>query len=153
MTLSDILLLFFDIFLLVMFGTALSSVINFFLSTQGQISAVGSIISSCYGFVCGAYMPISQFSPALQKTVSLLPGTYGTALVRTHSLRSVFNEMGAIGVPPEILENMKDSVDCNLYFFGSKVSEGAMFAVLGSAVVVLVSTYVLFNIFLRKKNK
>ena len=58
----DVLLLLLDIFILTSFGTALSSVINFFLSSQGQISAVGSIVSSCYGFICGAYMPLSSFS-------------------------------------------------------------------------------------------
>ena len=57
----DVLLLAFDIFLLVMFGTALSSVINIFLSSQGQIAAVGTIMSAGYGFICGAYMPISSF--------------------------------------------------------------------------------------------
>ena len=57
-TVSDILLILLDVFILVMFGTALSSIINYFLSSQGQISAVGSIVSSGYGFICGAYMPI-----------------------------------------------------------------------------------------------
>ena len=46
MSLADIFFLFLDILLLVLFGTALSSIINFFLSTQGQISAVGTIISA-----------------------------------------------------------------------------------------------------------
>ncbi|MBQ4323587.1 MAG: ABC transporter permease, partial [Clostridia bacterium] len=36
---TDVLLLFLDVVILVFFGTALSSVINFFLSSQGQISA------------------------------------------------------------------------------------------------------------------
>ena len=72
--------LFLDILLLVLFGTALSSIINFFLSTQGQISAVGTIISAGYGFICGAYMPISSFGKGLQKIISFLPGTYGTSL-------------------------------------------------------------------------
>lgn len=35
-----------DVILLVMFGTALSSIINFFLNSQGQISAVGTIVST-----------------------------------------------------------------------------------------------------------
>ena len=65
LTVSDVALLLLDVILLVLFGTALSSVINLFLSTQGQISAVGSIISSAYGFICGAYMPISSFSDGL----------------------------------------------------------------------------------------
>ncbi|MBE6642753.1 MAG: ABC transporter permease [Ruminococcaceae bacterium] len=153
MSLGDVLWLCLDVLLLVMFGTALSSVINFFLSTQGQIAAVGTIVSSCYGFICGAYMPISQFSPGLQKAVSLLPGTYGTALVRTHSLRGVFGEMERIGVPEKVLDEMETAVDSNLYFFGSKVSVGAMFAVLSVTVVMLVGAYVLLNIICKKKNK
>ena len=56
-----------DVILLVMFGTALSSIINFFLNSQGQISAVGTIVSAGYGFICGAYMPVSSFSAGLQK--------------------------------------------------------------------------------------
>ena len=48
MSAADVLFLILDVVLLVLFGTALSSVINFFLSTQGQISAVGTVISSGY---------------------------------------------------------------------------------------------------------
>ena len=75
LTLSDVLLLLLDVFLLATFGTALSSVINYFLSSQGQISAVGSIVSSCYGFICGAYMPLYSFSEGLRSVVMFLPGT------------------------------------------------------------------------------
>lgn len=52
---QDLLLTCLDVFLLTMFGTALSSVVNHFLSTQGQMSAVGTIVSAGYGFICGAY--------------------------------------------------------------------------------------------------
>ena len=90
MTASDVLLIMLDIFLLTLFGTALSSIINLFLSTQGQISAVGTVVSAGYGFICGAYMPISQFSEGLQKVLSVLPGTYGTSLLRNHALHGVF---------------------------------------------------------------
>ena len=76
MSAIDVILLFADVILLVLFGTALSSVINFFLTSQGQISAVGTIISSGYGFICGAYMPISSFAEGLQKVISFLPGTW-----------------------------------------------------------------------------
>jgi multidrug/hemolysin transport system permease protein len=143
---SDVLFLILDVFLLVMFGTALSSVIGFFLSSQGQISAVGTIISSCYGFICGAYMPISQFSEGLQKVVMLLPGTYGTALVRNHSMRGVFAEMESSGFPPDAVDAMRKTVDCNISFFGNDVSVGAMYAVLGGTVVLLIAAYVLMNV-------
>ena len=146
MSVADILLLLLDVLLLVLFGTALSSIIGFFLSSQGQISAVGTIVSSGYGFICGAYMPISQFTPALQKVISFLPGTYGTSLVRNHAMRGVFEEMKAAQFPEESIKAFKDSVDCNLYFFEQPVSIGAMYAVLGGAVVLLVTVYVLMHV-------
>ena len=146
LTAGDVAALFLDIVLLVLFGTALSSCINYPLSTNGQASAVGTIISAGYGFICGAYMPISQFSEGLQKVISFLPGTYGTSLLRNHSLRGVFEEMTAQGFPNEVVEAVRDSVDCNLYFFGDKVSISAMYLVLAAAIVVFVGLYVLMNV-------
>lgn len=153
LTVTDILLMLLDVFLLSMFGTALSSIINYFLTTEGQMSAVGTIVSAGYGFICGAYMPISQFSTGLQKALSLLPGTYGTSLLRNHALRGVFAEMGNQGFPKEVIEGIRDSIDCNLYFFGDKVGTGAMYLIVGIAVLVLVAAYVLINILGGKKAK
>lgn len=144
-TAADVLFIMLDIFLLSLFGTALSSIINLFLSTQGQISAVGTVVSAGYGFICGAYMPISQFSEGLQKVLSFLPGTYGTSLLRNHALRGVFEEMGNEGFPAEVVEAIKDSIDCNLYFFDDKVEIGTMYVILGVTVVVLIGVYVLLN--------
>lgn len=150
---GDVLCLLLDVLLLVLFGTALSSIINHFLSSQGQISAVGTIVSAGYGFLCGAYMPISQFSEGLQKLISFLPGTYGTSLLRNHALRGVFGEMEAQGFPAEAVETIRDAVDCNLYFFGDRVEPGAMYAILGGAVVVLIAVYVLLNVLRGAKQK
>lgn len=150
---GDVLCLLLDVLLLVLFGTALSSIVNHFLSSQGQISAVGTIVSAGYGFLCGAYMPISQFSEGLQKLISFLPGTYGTSLLRNHALRGVFGEMEAQGFPVEAVETIRDAVDCNLYFFGDRVEPGAMYAVLGGAVVVLIAVYVLLNVLRGAKQK
>ena len=90
MTFSDVCLVAADVFLLTLFGTALSSCINFFLSTNGQASAVGTIVSAGYGFICGAYMPISTFGGGLQKVLSFLPGTYGTCLIKNHMMAVLF---------------------------------------------------------------
>lgn len=141
----DILLLVLDILLLTSFGTVLSSIINCFLSTQGQISAVGTIVSAGYGFICGAYMPISTFSAGLQNAIAFLPGTYGTALMRTHALSGAFEEMLAEGVPLEAVEGIKSSVDCSVSFFGNTVSEPIMYLVLGGSVVLLIGVYILIH--------
>ncbi len=148
---SDILFILADVFLLVMFGTLLSSIVNFFLSSQGQISAVGTIISAGYGFICGAYMPISNFGDGLQKALSFLPGTYGTSLIRNHTMQGVFEEMSQIGFPAEVIEGIRDGVDCNLYFYGDKVGISSMYLILGGTVAVLMGIYLLMNRFIRRK--
>lgn len=153
MTVSDVLLIMLDVFLLVMFGTALSSIINHFLSSQGQISAVGTIISAGYGFICGAYMPISQFDEGLQKVLSFLPGTYGTSLLKNHALRGVFDEMSSQKFPNEVIDGIKDSMDCNLYFFDNKVDTATMYLILGGTVAVLIAGYIILNILHDKKQK
>ena len=150
LSLSDILLMALDIVLLVLFGTAISSLINSFLKTQGQNSAVGTIVSSG---ISGAYMPISQFSEGLRNVISLLPGTYGTSLLRNHALGGVLREMKASGVPEEMLSGIRDSVDCNLYFFKNEVSIPAMYAVLGVSTVILIAAFVAITYKSAKKAK
>ena len=149
-TVTDVLCLLGDVVLLVMFGTALSSIVSFPLSTSGQGSAVGTIVSAGYGFICGAYMPISNFGEGLRHALSFLPGTYGTSLLRNHALRGVYEEMSAKGFPSEVVEGIRDSIDCNLYFFGERVELGTMYLILGGATVLLVAVYVLLNV-LKKK--
>ena len=146
MSVADILMLILDVFLLSMFGTALSSCINFFLSTDGQASAVGTIVSAGYGFICGAYMPISNFSEGLQKVLSFFPGTYGTSLVRNHLMRGAFAEMKEQGFPDEVLIGIRDSVDCNIYFFGKNVDIGTMYAILGGSILLYIGIYIVMNI-------
>lgn len=145
LTAGDVALLLGDIVLLVFFGTALSSIINLFLSTQGQISAVGTIVSSGYGFICGAYMPISSFSTGLQRVLLFLPGTYGTALLRYHTMRGAFAALEAQGLPEGVVQQIADSVDCKLYFFDYAVGQGAMYLVLGGSIVVLLGIYILLT--------
>lgn len=150
LSVGDVFLILIDVFLLTLFGTAISSIINSFLSTQGQISAVGTIVSAGYGFICGAYMPISQFSPLLQKAIAFLPGTYGTSLIRNHALNGVYKEM-ANQFPAEVIEEIKDSIDCNIYFFDNKVSIPAMYIILISSIIVLIGAYVLINALKNRK--
>ena len=149
----DVVLIVLDVFLLTMFGTALSSCVNFFLSTDGQASAVGTIVSAGYGFICGAYMPISGFSAGLQKVLSFLPGTYGTSLLRRHALRGVFAEMSESGFPDEVMDAIRDSVDCNLYFSGRRVGEGTMYLILIGAIVLFIGVFVAMNILSGRKKR
>ncbi len=150
MSLSDVLLTLLDVVILVLFGTAMSSVINFFLSTQGQISAVGTIVSSGYGFICGAYMPLSQFSEGIRNVVSFLPGTYATSLVRNHCMDGVFREMESLNFPETAIENFKDAVDANIYCLDNKIDIPAMYIIVAVTVAVFITAYILMNMLLKK---
>lgn len=152
MSFGDVMLLLLDVLILSTFGTVLSSLINVFVSTQGQMTAVGTIVSAGYGFICGAYMPISQFGSGLQKALAFLPGTYGTALVRNHSLNGALGELASLNVPAEAISGIRDSVDCNLYFFDKKVEIWVMYLVMVLTIAVLLGVYVLISA-LRKQRK
>lgn len=153
MSLSDVALMLADVLLLTLFGTALASCVNFPLSTNGQASAVGTVVSACYGFICGAYMPISSFSGGLQRALMFLPGTYGTSLLRSHAMNGVFEEMKSSGFPDEIVKMIGNSIDCNIYFFGDEVGAYAKYLILGGSTAVLIGLYVLMNCLKKRSRK
>lgn len=112
---------------------------------------MGTIVSAGYGFICGAYMPISNFGTGLQKVLSFLPGTYGTSLLRNHAMRGVFAEMADSGFPPEAVDAIKQSVDCSVDFFGKSVGIGGMYIILCASVALLIGIYILINVIEGKK--
>ena len=59
--------------------------------------------------------------------------------------------MGAQGFPREVVEAIKDSVDCNLYLFGDKVDLSTMYLVLIAGVVIFVGLYVGMNLLFGRK--
>ena len=147
---GDIMLSFVDVILLVLFGTALSSVVNFFLTSQGQMQAVGTIVSAGYGFICGAYMPISQFADGIQKFVSFVPGTYGTVLLRNHFMHGAITELTK-DLPVEITEELRKAFDNTIFFFDNEVSVAAQYAVLFGSSAVLLLLYIITSNLRKKK--
>ena len=142
--LKDVLYCLFDIFLLTLFGASLSSIINYFLTTQGQISAVSSVVSAGYGFLCGAYMPISQFTPAVRTFIKFLPGTYGTSLIRNHLLRSLFLKLGT-KVPANVMNEIHQSFDTSFTLMGHTVTQSMMYLIMISACFILTLIYIFLN--------
>lgn len=150
-TASSLLMLLLDVFLTVLFGTALSSIINFFLTSEGQISAVGTIISAGHGFICGAYMPINSYNSGLKNVIMFTPGTYCTSLIRNHSLAGAFKEMS--DWPIEAIKSIKDGIDCNLYLFNKQISIAGMYGIVLITILVLITIYIVINIVNGRKCK
>ena len=153
MTVGDVFLVLLDVFLLVNFGTALSTLICLPLKTSGQMSAVGTVISAGYGFVCGAYMPISEYHEVLRNIVAFLPGTYGTSIIRNHAFRGVFEEMNNVGIPETVTDGIRDSIDCNIYFFGHQVPMYVSYIVLVLSTLILLSGVIALTLTFNKKVK
>ena len=143
MSVSDVIFIILDMILLVLFGSTLSSIVSYPLKTQGQLSAVGTIVSAGYGFVCGAYMPISNFSSGLQKALSYLPGTYGTSLVKNHMLNGVYKEMADTGLPSEAVTVIRNTLDCNPVFRGHVVGVSQMYLIMAGSILVFGAAYLL----------
>lgn len=151
MSAVDVLWVIIDEILLVLFGSTLSSIVSFPLTTQGQLSAVGTIVSVGYGFLCGAYMPISNFGLGLQKVLSYLPSTYGTSLLKNHMLRGIFEEMESNNLPDEAITAIRDTLDCNPQFHGNVVSVEVMLMIVGGSIVIFGIIYFLMT-FLPEKD-
>lgn len=148
----DVLLLFATTILSVLFGVLLSSLVWLFVSSQGGVSAICTLVSSMYGFLCGAYMPVSGMSVGIQKLVSFLPGTYATVLFRQAYMNGVLDEI-AKTVPPEAVEKIRQGFDGTFFFFNHEVPSWAMFLIVGASTVVLFGIFVLCVYFKNRKRK
>ncbi|MDO5589904.1 MAG: ABC transporter permease [Lachnospiraceae bacterium] len=143
MNAADIVFIVWDEILLVLFGSTLSSIIIYPLTTQGQLSAVGTIVSAGYGFICGAYMPISNFGSGLRKILSYFPSTYGTSLVKNHMLGGIYREMARKDLPDQVIDAFKEALDCRLKFHGNVVYVNEMIFIMVGSIAVLGLVYFL----------
>lgn len=153
---SDVFMILVDCICGILFGTLLAGIIESFISSQGGISAVSTLVSSMYGFICGAYMPFSQFSEGLRNFLGLLPGTYGVGIMRNHYMNGYIDEIVKGATDPTVADNLskglKDGFDANLYVFGNRIPLGAMYGILLGSCAVLLAVYIVI-IILRNKNK
>lgn len=148
-TIVDILMIILNIFLCVLFGSLLASVISLFISSQGGLSAMSTLVSSMYGFICGAYMPINSFGEGMKNFVCFIPGTYGTILFRQYYMNGIIAEMSKT-LPQEMVAGIKEGFDYTFKFFGTEIETGIMFLILSLSVAVL---FVLFVVLSNIKNK
>ena len=149
-TFVDILLIVFGIIITSLFGTILANIIWTFTHSQGVVSGVCTLVSALYGFICGAYMPISTMGQGMQYFVSLLPGTYATVLFRQGFLNSVLNRMRET-LPQEMINGIASGFDVKMSFFGHDVSTLALILVISISTIVLLGVFLFINKF-KKKN-
>lgn len=132
-----------DTILLVLFGTVLSSIVCRFLRSQGAVTAVQATVSAAYGFLCGAYMPLTSLVPWLKNVLMFLPGTYGTGLLHLHLMGGAIGASAGEGIPGALVAALEQGFDCRLDFFGGTVPVWASYLVLAAATLVLLALFLL----------
>ncbi len=150
LSIQDVFLILLDVFILVLFGTALSSIVSSLISGQGAITAVTTIVSSIYGFLCGAYMPISEFSNGIKNLIMVLPGSYGTSLLHRHFLSGPLEEISKVY---PYTNEFRKAFDIDLVFFDHTVTIETYYIVMIGSVILLIGIFILINILKNKKRK
>lgn len=150
---ANVALIFADILCCVLFGTLLAGVFESFISTQGGLSALSTLVSSLYGFICGAYMPLSQFAEGIRNFLCCLPGTYSVGIVRNHFMSGYVEKLGELGLNEYGQKALMDGFDGNLYCGGTQVPVWAMYAIVLVTCALLLVAYAAIVIIKNKKNK
>ncbi|MCH5152158.1 MAG: ABC transporter permease [Clostridiales bacterium] len=150
---GDFMLILVDIICCVLFGTLVAGVIESFISTQGGMSALSTLVSSMYGFICGAYMPLSQFAEGMRNAICVLPGTYSVGILRKHFMGGYVEKLGELGLSAEGQKVVFDGFDGNLYVGGTEIPLWAMYVILLCTCAVLLVAYILIVVFKNRKKK
>jgi multidrug/hemolysin transport system permease protein len=142
LTVGSVFALIGTVFLLSLFGTALSSIVCKVIKNHGGMTAVSTIMSSVYGFFAGAYMPIGSLAPVFGKIISCLPGTYGTVLLRNLCLNDCLAEMENAGYNAQAIAGVRSGFDCDFSFFGNTVSPWICVIILLISVIAFIAIYI-----------
>lgn len=149
----NVALIFADIICCVLFGTLLAGVFESFISTQGGLSALSTLVSSLYGFICGAYMPLSQFAEGVRNFLCCLPGTYSVGIVRNHFMSGYVEKLGELGLNEYGKKALMDGFDGNLYCGGTQVPVWAMYVIVLGTCAVLLAAYVAIVLIKNRKKR
>ncbi len=153
LTFSDVLMLLISTLCMSLFGSLMSSLVGLFISSQGAQTAVSTLVSSMYGFISGAYMPISQFGVGIKDFLSFLPSTHGTILFRQYYMNGVINHLQTVDkVPSDVAEKIRLAFDGKLILFNTEIPTWALFTVLIGSCVLILGLYILFSHLSKRKH-
>ena len=137
-----------DIICGISFGTLFAGVVESFISNQSGLSAVSSLVSSMYGLICGAYMPLAQFSEGLRNALCVLPGV---SILRNHYMNGYLDALSDAGIPSQAIDGIMKSFDAKIYLFGTEIPLGAMYGILMGACALLLVAYIAIVIIKNKR--
>lgn len=118
-------------------GNLFVLIIISFVKREQAMGAVGTILGTLMGFVCGAYIPVSLMGDTVLKIFTCLPFLPLTAISRVVFFLNVDSTL----IPPEILNGeMAEIYGYELFFRGDSLSTSML-------VLIVVFYIILFSIF------
>lgn len=106
--------------------------------TQGAWSGIGTVIGTLVGFLGGIYLPIGNFSGAIETLMKCTPVMYGAKLFRSIMTEKAEKAMFG-GVPYEIVKEYRLALGTDLEIFGECISDTtAVLILLGGGVLFMV---------------
>ncbi len=117
-----------------------------FFKSVSTLVAVNGVITTCIGFLIGAYLPFNMMPKAMQYIACFIPGAYSAGLFRDAFLRGCIN-MVQSKLPPDsnvINKLLTENFTIDFDFFGIKISAGYMFLVICCFVVLTALLLLIF---------
>ncbi|MDE6472231.1 MAG: ABC transporter permease [Clostridia bacterium] len=151
MTFGDVMLIIVDMLLTSAMGSLIISIVGLFINSQGALGGFCTLVSSMYGFICGAYMPISTMGKGIQNFVGFIPGMYSTVIFRRAYMNGILEEMSK-SAPSQAVDAIRVNFDCEYFFFDHKVATWVHFTVVIVTIAVLLAIYLALNIRIHRKN-
>ncbi|KYG91357.1 transporter [[Bacillus] sp. KCTC 13219] len=125
---------------LLILSVLLASIMNFFfvlfINTQNSFAALGTIIGTLIGFLCGVYVPIGALPSFAQNIIMYFPVSHTTLLLRNafmeNSLIKVFAE-----APTEAIEQYKLIYGVSYELHGTVLNQSTSYMIIIFTTIIL----------------
>jgi multidrug/hemolysin transport system permease protein len=138
-----------NIMLSVTSSTLITVFICGLLKSQTSLNAFCGIASAIFGFLIGAYIPMSFMPKGIRYFSCLLPGTHATGIFRVCLMSGALAKIRETA-PVQVTETMSDQFSLHIDFFGLTAGTGVMLAFLIDSVVLFFFLNVILTV-TRKK--
>lgn len=146
---SDILEIYFITLLGAISSTALFMIVVMFFRSSSSSGAFMGILSSCAGFVIGAYIPLSRFSETIQNICNCFPATGITVMLRKCILSGVLENIDTSlnGIDNGMFRaSIEEVFSLNINFAGNIVSSIQIYYyVMGVALICILAISIIYK--------
>ena len=128
-------------------STIIMMVVVSFFKRSSALGAFSGIISAAIGFIIGAYIPLGEFSEAVQGIMALVPGSHISCLYRNLLMTGVIDHINTSlnGIDKGMFaESIKNTFALNLNMFNYITPKSFMYLYTSASILVALLLNTLF---------